>query len=140
MGVVYDWDDVFPFCVEGAGFADEAGFASMVAAVGFELEGVAEEAQHVVPGVEGAVDDGGDPVFRAGWDGGVEMDREGAPAAGVPVAVGAKKRRPRVNFIPRDYQTTQARRGGRINGDLSPLRHSVSLARTGLILRSGDGD
>ena len=35
----------------------------MVAAVGFELEGLAKEAQDVMPAVEGSVDDGGDPLF-----------------------------------------------------------------------------
>ena len=49
--------------VEVSGFGDEAGFAAVVAAAAFEVECLAEEAQDVVPGVQGAVNDGGDPVL-----------------------------------------------------------------------------
>lgn len=48
--------------VELAGGVDEAGFAFVVVAVCFEVEGLAEEPEDVVPAVEGAVDDGVDPV------------------------------------------------------------------------------
>ncbi len=54
MGIVDDGDDVF--AIEGAGFIDKTFFASVVVAVAFESEGLAEESEHVVPGVEGAVD------------------------------------------------------------------------------------
>lgn len=50
--------------VEVAGFFDESCFAFVVVAVGVEVEGLAEKTQDVVPGVEGSVDDGGDPLFR----------------------------------------------------------------------------
>ena len=63
VGVVDDWNELFAFEVEGAGFGDETAFAFVVAAVGFEFEGLAKEAQDVVPAVEGAVDDGGEPLF-----------------------------------------------------------------------------
>ena len=62
MGVVDDGDDDFSFGVEVAGFFDEPGFAFVVGSVAFEVEGLAKEAEDVAPGVEGAVDDGGDPV------------------------------------------------------------------------------
>ncbi len=80
MGVVDDGDDVFAFAVEGAGFVNETFFASVVVAVAFESEGLAEESEHVVPGVEGAVDDGGDPLFGVVVDEGVFED--GFPGAG----------------------------------------------------------
>jgi len=35
----------------------------VITAIAFEFKGLAEESQDVVPGVEGAVDDGGNPVF-----------------------------------------------------------------------------
>jgi hypothetical protein len=63
VGVVDDGDDEFAFGVEVFGFMDEAGFAFVVGAVGFEGEGVAEETEDVVPGMERAVDDGGDPLL-----------------------------------------------------------------------------
>jgi hypothetical protein len=63
MGIVDDWNEELAFGVEVAGFFDEASFAFVVCSVAFEVESLAEEAQDVAPGVEGAVDDGGDPVF-----------------------------------------------------------------------------
>ena len=74
MGVIDDGDDVFAFTVKGAGFGDETGFAFVIGAVGIDLHGVAEEAQEVVQGVEGAVDDGGDPLFGVVVDEGVFED------------------------------------------------------------------
>ena len=53
----------------------------MVVAVGLEPEGLAEEPEHVVPGVEGAVDDGGDPLFGVVVCEGVFED--GFPSAGL---------------------------------------------------------
>lgn len=64
MGIVDDRDEQLSFGVEVAGFGDEAGFAFVVGSVAFEVKGLAEEAQDVAPGVEGAVDDGGDPIFE----------------------------------------------------------------------------
>lgn len=74
VGVVNDGNDGFAFCVLGAGFGNEAGFAFGVVAVGVELEGLAEEAQEAWPGVKGAVDDGGDPLFGIVADDGVFED------------------------------------------------------------------
>lgn len=71
VGVVNDGDDGFSFGVIAAGFGDEAGFALGVAAVGGELEGLAEQSQEAGPGVEGAIDDGGDPLFGIVTDDGV---------------------------------------------------------------------
>ena len=53
---------------------DETLLALVVAAVGFELEGLAEQAQHVVPGVQGAVDDRRDPLLGVVADDGVLED------------------------------------------------------------------
>ena len=63
VGVVNDGDDEFALGVEVASFGDEASLAFVVVAGGFELHGVAEQAQEVVPGVQRAVDDRGDPLF-----------------------------------------------------------------------------
>ena len=61
--VVNDGNDECALGVEVAGLGDEAGLAFVVVAGGFELHGGAEQAQEVVPGVQGAVDDGRDPLF-----------------------------------------------------------------------------
>jgi len=74
MGVIDDGNDGFAFVVEVAGFGDEACFASMVIAVYVDLHGLAKEAQEAGPGVEGAVDDGGDPLFGVVVDDGVFED------------------------------------------------------------------
>ena len=71
VGVVDDGNDGFAFGVVGAGLGDEAVFAFGVAAEGVELEGLAEEPQQVGPGVERAVDDGGDPMLGVVADDGV---------------------------------------------------------------------
>jgi hypothetical protein len=63
MGVIDDGDDELSLGVEVLRLMDEACFAFMVGAVGFEGEGVAQQAEDVVPGMEGAVDDGGDPLL-----------------------------------------------------------------------------
>jgi hypothetical protein len=63
VGVVDDGNEEFSFGVEVPGFCDKACFAFMIVAVAFEVEGLAEKAQDVAPGVERAVDDGGDPLF-----------------------------------------------------------------------------
>jgi len=63
VGIVYNWYEEFSFGVEVAGFGDESGFAFVIGAVVVEVEGLAEETEDVVPGVKGAVDDGGDPVL-----------------------------------------------------------------------------
>ena len=80
MGVIDDGNDVFAFAVESTCFVDEAFFASVVIAIAFEAEGLAEESEHVVPGVKGAVDDGGNPLFLVVVDEGVLED--GLPGAG----------------------------------------------------------
>lgn len=64
MGVVDDGNDDFSFGVEVTCFGDESSFAFVVGAVALEVEGLAEEAQDVAPGVKRSVDDGGDPVFE----------------------------------------------------------------------------
>jgi len=74
VGVVDDGDEAFSSGVEVACFLDEAGFAFVVVALGFEFEALAEEAQDVVPAVHGAVDDGGDPLFGVVGDEGVFED------------------------------------------------------------------
>lgn len=80
MGVVDDGDDEFAFVVKLAHGGDEAGFAFMIIAVGFQFEGFAEQAQHGVPGVEAAVDHGGDPFFLVVMEDGVFQN--GFPGAG----------------------------------------------------------
>ena len=70
MGVINDGDDELAFVMELARGVDEAGFAFVIIAVGFQFEGFTEQAQHGVPGVEAAVDHGGDPFFLVcdgGW-------------------------------------------------------------------------
>ena len=49
VGVVNDGDDDFAFGVEVAGLGNEAGLTFVVVAGGFELHGVAEEAQETRP-------------------------------------------------------------------------------------------
>ena len=63
MGVVDNGKEDFAFGVEGASFFDKSGFALVVGSVAFEVEGLAKKAEDVVPAVEGAVDDGDDPVL-----------------------------------------------------------------------------
>jgi len=63
VGVVNNGNEDFSFGVEVAGFFDEPSLAFVIGPVVFEVEGGAEQTQDVAPGVEGAVDDGGDPVF-----------------------------------------------------------------------------
>lgn len=63
MGVVDNGEEDFAFGVQGASFFDESGFAFVVGPFAFEVEGLAKKAQDVVPAVEGAVDDGDDPVL-----------------------------------------------------------------------------
>ena len=65
VGVINDGNDEFALGVEVAGFGDETRLALVVVACCFELLGGAEQAQEVVPGVQGAVDDGCDPIV---WD------------------------------------------------------------------------
>jgi len=52
VSIVDDGDDELSFGVERFGFVDEALFAFVIAALGIELEGMTEKAQHVVPGVQ----------------------------------------------------------------------------------------
>ena len=47
VGVVNDGDDEFALGDEVAGFGDETGLAFVVIAIGFEVQGGAEEAQEV---------------------------------------------------------------------------------------------
>jgi len=74
VGVVDDGDEHFACAVESEGFLDEETFAFAVAAVELDLEGFAEDAQGVVVGVEGAVDDGGDEAFGVVGEEGVFED------------------------------------------------------------------
>ena len=71
VGIVDDGDEGFTAGVLGAGLGDEAVFATGVVAGGVEFEDLAEEAQEVGPGVQGAVDDGRDPLFGVVADDGV---------------------------------------------------------------------
>ena len=63
VGVVNDGHEHFAGAVDAEGFLDQQAFAVMVAALELDLEGLAEDAQGVVVGVQGAVDDGGDHAF-----------------------------------------------------------------------------
>ena len=63
VGVVNDGDEHFAGAVDAEGFLDQQAFAVMVAALELDLEGFAEDAQGVVVGVQGAVDDRGDHAF-----------------------------------------------------------------------------
>lgn len=74
MGVINDGDDGFSTGVEVSGFKDETGFAFVVGAIGIDFHGAADQTQEVVPGVEGTVDDGGDPLFGVVMDDGVFED------------------------------------------------------------------
>lgn len=64
MGVVDDGDEEFSSGVEVAGFCNETCFAFVVGSVAFEIEGLAQEAEDVAPGVKRSVDDGGDPILE----------------------------------------------------------------------------
>ena len=63
VGVVNDGHEHFAGAMEAEGFLDQQAFAVVVAALELDLEGFAEDAQGVVIGVEGAVDDRGDHAF-----------------------------------------------------------------------------
>ena len=63
VGVVDDGDEHFAGAMDLEGFLDQQPFAPMVAAFELDLEGFAEDAQGVVVGVEGAVDDRGDEAL-----------------------------------------------------------------------------
>jgi hypothetical protein len=63
VGVVDDGDEHFAGAMDFEGFLDEQAFAAMVAALELDLKSLAQNAQGVVVGVKGAVDDGGDHPF-----------------------------------------------------------------------------
>ena len=63
VGVVDDGHEHFAGAVDAEGFLDQQAFAVVVAALELDLEGFAEDAQGVVIGVQGAVDDRGDHAF-----------------------------------------------------------------------------
>jgi hypothetical protein len=63
VGVVNDGDEHFAGAVDAEGFLDQQAFAAMVVALKLDLEGLAEDAQGVVIGVQGAVDNRGDHAF-----------------------------------------------------------------------------
>ena len=63
VGVVDDGHEHFAGAMDAEGFLDQQAFAVVVAALELDLEGLAEDAQGVVIGVEGAVDDGSDHAF-----------------------------------------------------------------------------
>ena len=63
VGVVNDGDEHFAGAMDAEGLLDQQAFAVMVAALELDLERLAEDAQGVVVGVQGAVDDRGDHAF-----------------------------------------------------------------------------
>ncbi len=63
MRIVDDGRKHFSQVIEPLGFDDEPRFAAMVAAIGVDLKGLAEDAEGRVVGVQGAVDHGRDEAF-----------------------------------------------------------------------------
>ena len=63
VGVVDDGDEHFAGAMDFEGFLDQEAFAMVVPAFELDLKGLAKDAQGVVVGVEGAIDDGCDDVF-----------------------------------------------------------------------------
>ena len=63
VGVVDDGDEHLAGTVDAEGVGDEVAFALVVMAIKLDLKGLAEDAQGVVIGVEGSVDDRGDHAF-----------------------------------------------------------------------------
>jgi hypothetical protein len=74
VGVVDDGDEHFAAAVEAEGFLDQKAFAVVVAAFELDLEGFAEDAQGVVIGVEGAIDDRSDEALWVVVDQGLFED------------------------------------------------------------------
>ena len=63
VGVVNDGHEHFAGAVDAEGFLDQEALAVVVAALELDLESLAEDAQGVVIGVQGAVDHRGDHAF-----------------------------------------------------------------------------
>ena len=63
VGVVNDGHEHFAGAMDAEGLLHQQAFAVMVAALELDLEGLAEDAQGVVIGVQGAVDHGRDHAF-----------------------------------------------------------------------------
>jgi hypothetical protein len=63
VGVIDDGHEHLAGAVEAEGLLDQEAFAVMIAALELDLKGLAEDAQGVVIGVEGAVDDGNHHAF-----------------------------------------------------------------------------
>ena len=63
MGVVNDGDEHLADAMDFEGYLDQQAIAAMIAALELNLKGFAKDAQGVVVGVEGAVDDRGDEAF-----------------------------------------------------------------------------
>jgi hypothetical protein len=63
MSVVDDGHEEFGGAVETEGLVDQKPLAVVVVAAELDLKGLAEDAQGVVIGVKGAVDDGGDDAL-----------------------------------------------------------------------------
>jgi hypothetical protein len=63
VGVIDDGNQHFAGAVEAEGFLNQEAFTVVVAALELDLESLAENAQGVVIGVEGAVDHRGDYAF-----------------------------------------------------------------------------
>jgi hypothetical protein len=63
VGVVNDGHEHFTGAINAEGFLDQKPFAVVVAALELDLKSFAEDAQGVVVGVEGTVDDRGDHAF-----------------------------------------------------------------------------
>ncbi len=85
MSVVDDGDEQFVGSMDLEGFLDQEAFAAMVVAIELNLKGLAEDAQGVVVGVEGAVDDRSDHAL------GVVVHEVKAAKRG-PVQFGPKQR------------------------------------------------
>jgi hypothetical protein len=82
MGVVDDGREHLAGVVDAMGFLDEALLATDIPTVGVDLEGLAEDAQDAVIGVQGAVDDGGDEALGVVLDeGGLDDALAGAGLA-----------------------------------------------------------
>jgi hypothetical protein len=63
VSVVDNRDQELVGAMDLEGLLDQESFAAVVVAVELDLKGLAEDAQGVVIGVQGAVDDGGDEAF-----------------------------------------------------------------------------
>ena len=79
MGVVDDRDQEFTGTMDLKSLLDEETFASVIVALELNLEGLAEDAQGVVVGVESAVNDGRDHALGVMVEEGLFEDRLSRP-------------------------------------------------------------